>query len=1114
MASFWDLFTKNAKTTSAVKANELKKPAVPPANPYMTLNAGADKAASMLGKPVDFSQATPDQILSPLAQQRVQKENVYLSRAPKNEQIKSLVKEGADTAYDFFKAQEELAKPVKRNVGESNTDYALRSTGTKFLPGIASQGYKAAEVTVPALRAATVTPQVVGKLSNAFLPESVSSRVTPLMQAYSVLRSPNKWAALGNIGLDYGTDFASKLFTGKTLFENIDQSQLPDWSKGLAKTGYNIVSGLGGAKLGSKVGKYVGDVGKAAKAAIPAINEGKRVYDQTGSFDAALDAITDKNLELGAGLRSRPGKGSSEVKGYSNIPKPIDISEAKPVQKTVDQKFRTDKLNLGSDEEIAKINNRVADLGLATRNVRSFDEVKQLAQELGTDTASLLKSNRSLSDADVVALRNLINQNSDFIAKNSEVTFTDKAQNKIHQQKLRAADAQINDAVSKLIGGGTEAGRTVSAFRILANKTMDPAFWYQKAQKNRGSELSPEHKAQINDLINNNDRSGLAMYVAGLRNPSGWEKLSTLWKAGLLTNIPTHVGNIAGNVGNLATKGVADLVGTGLDKGISLFTGKRTKTVSPIEAVKGLGTGIKKGYNLLKTGVDPDELLGKYDVHGEVNFGDGFLGKAANAYTRGVFRSLGAEDAVFKGFHERGALANQAKLIALNEGLKGKAYQERVQQLLANPTEEMKMQAVEDAKVATFNNDNILSKKIGGLKAGRNKDDSLASKAFATAVDVTIPFVKTPTNVVARIAEYTPLGLLKLAAGQINKNTRGQKRFVEDFSKVVTGAGLMYLGSQLAKQGDLTGSLPADQKERDQWQAEGKQANAIRIGGTWYQLNKITPIGYLLGLAADYENGNAEGKDLGTNVATTALKGAKNLTDQTFLSGLSGTLKAVNDPEQNAASYLKQTVGSVVPALFGGIARATDPNVRVTDGVLDAIKAKIPGLSQTLAPRLNIFGEEVKNQDPVTSLINPFRPQEDKSNDPLLKELRTQGINIGLPSEKMFNTSLNPDEYARYQKVQGGILKSVLSTITNSTEYKQASAAEKQAIIEKTVTSVRSKVKEKVFPRIVKQRFNLPDDIDPEVLTNLANKLYQSEKFNGLPPDQQRELILRVVQNI
>lgn len=1166
----------------------------------------------------------------------------------------------------IFPASARVTEAVTRpflSSAEKTLNYANKSDEYKtnnFTEGVAGLGNTAYEAYMlygalgkkaPPFLRGLAGPRLFGAVSTA-APEDAQGYIRPALEAYSFIKSPSKLTGVLNVLAGRATDPISNA---------LNQSNFSQPVKDLGNLGINLAENLA-AVGGSKVlGKYISDVGKAGKAALPAIAEGRRVYNQTGSFDKALDAMTYNNLELEKGLKkaitgesevkgfsnipknleplaqealkyknadefvkshgtpiyhgsdkkintfsnkkgsqgviwftdnpkpitsgesgaqgtkyinerittgkkfagwdeyekyglgqiesmgfdgiklptsmqdgtkyndyilfdsktlktkseltdlwnqahSQKQDGVSQVKGFSNIPKPIDASEVKIPPKVVEQKFRGDKLNL-EPEQLKQIEDRLSGLGLTSRNVRSFDEMKALADELGTDPRALLSGNGKLTDAKVIALKNLINQNADFIAKNSGLKFKTEQENAIHQQKLRTADAQINEALAQLIGGGTELGRGIAAFRVLANKSMEPSFWYKKGQQTRGNALTPEQKANIDGLIKDNDRIGLSMYVASLRDPSLSEKFTTLWKAGLLTNVTTHVANVAGNASMAALRGLSNIVGTGIDKLVSpLFGGRRTMTVSPGAAIGGLGKGAKKGLNILRTGVNPDDFEGKLDIRGNINFGDSILGKVANGYTRAVFGSLQAEDALFRGMHQSASLANQAKLIAINEGLKGQARQTRIAELLENPTDVMKQTAIEEARIATFNNDNIVASKVGQLKAGRNKDDSFGSKVLSTVVDVTMPFVKTPTNVVARIAEYTPLGLLKLAAGQLNKNTRGQKRLVEDLSKVVTGGAVLALGSALANQGMLTGSLPASPSERAQWEAEGKMPNSIKINGRWYQVNKLAPIGFLFALAADNATSGS--------VAETGLKGLKNLTDQTFLTGLSGGIKAVTDPEQNAASYAKQTVSSLIPSGLGAIARVVDPTARTTGGVVEAIQAKIPGLSSSLAPRLDVFGQEVKNEGGVLGLLDPTRSKADKSNDPVLREFAKLGVNVGLPSNRMFNTELDTYEYAEFQKVNGRVLKDVLDTLVVSPLFQNASTAKKQELLEKTVSKVRTKTKEAVFPKILQKRFNLPTVQNPQLLNELANKLYKNEAFNNLSKEEQQKVLLGIVQQL
>jgi hypothetical protein len=61
---------------------------------------------------------------------------------------------------------------------------------------------------------------------------------------------------------------------------------------------------------------------------------------------------------------------------------------------------------------------------------------------------------------------------------------------------------------------------------------------------------------------------------------------------------------------NLVSKGIS----TGLDQLASLVTGKRTTTVSPLAALKGAGKGVGEAIKFMKTGIDADQTLNKYDL--------------------------------------------------------------------------------------------------------------------------------------------------------------------------------------------------------------------------------------------------------------------------------------------------------------------------------------------------------------------------------------------------------------------------------------------------------------------------------------------------------------------
>lgn len=111
--------------------------------------------------------------------------------------------------------------------------------------------------------------------------------------------------------------------------------------------------------------------------------------------------------------------------------------------------------------------------------------MEKAAQELGISVQNLLKeitTGRITSD-EAVALKNLVNNNARLIINLEDELLRNPAQKVLLQGKINLANQQIDQALKKIIKGGTEGGRLVASFRILANNTLEPQFWFTKAQK-------------------------------------------------------------------------------------------------------------------------------------------------------------------------------------------------------------------------------------------------------------------------------------------------------------------------------------------------------------------------------------------------------------------------------------------------------------------------------------------------------------------------------------------------------------------------------------------------------------------------------------------------------
>jgi hypothetical protein len=415
-----------------------------------------------------------------------------------------------------------------------------------------------------------------------------------------------------------------------------------------------------------------------------------------------------------------------------------------------------------------------------------------------------------------------------------------------------------------------------------------------------------------------------------------------------------------------------------------------------------------------------------------------------------------------------------------------------VKQLLLDPTPEMARNAIEAAEYATFQNKNALADMISAAKSSVARKGP-GGTAATVGLEITAPFVKTPTNIAARIADYSPLGFVKAVVRQMNPATRGQKALVEDLGRAVTGTGIIALGAWLNEAGIMTGNLPTSPTEKAQWETEGKLSRSILFEGRWYQLSRVSPFGNLLALGAEMNELSKEKGGIALGAASFGA-GVKGLTEQTFLKGVSGGLKAVSEPERFAPAFIEQSVASVVPSVIGRTARIIDPYSRVPEGILEAVQARIPFLTEGLPAKRDIFGERIEAPGGRAGIIDPFSSRR-AENQSIIDEARKIGANLGLPGETVSGTKLTNAEYDLYAKVQGKILKPALQALINDPAYQALPTREKQREFESVIRSTRDQLSDAIFPALMIKRYQLPLDTNPEILRDLLDEMNTVPQF-------------------
>jgi hypothetical protein len=248
-----------------------------------------------------------------------------------------------------------------------------------------------------------------------------------------------------------------------------------------------------------------------------------------------------------------------------------------------------------------------------------------------------------------------------------------------------------------------------------------------------------------------------------------------------------------------------------------------------------------------------------------------------------------------------------------------------------------------------------------GGKALKLRDTEL----FGTRPGVMVfPFVSTPWNVIKQAVHRSPLGLLRMKKLKADYDAKKitPHEYYREVAATSMGTALTIGLVGLAKSGFITGGGPQNYADRQNLLATGWRPYSVKIGDGYFQLQRLEPLGTILGMAGDIaEFGESEDK-LGKAIATVK----DNITDKSFLYGLESLAKAWSNPEMFGSTYYRQMSGSLVPTFFAKAAQAVDPYQRHQEaagaalGVPDALAYRVPGLSQALPARTTALGEKAE----------------------------------------------------------------------------------------------------------------------------------------------------------
>lgn len=821
---------------------------------------------------------------------------------------------------------------------------------------------------------------------------------------------------------------------------------------------------------------------------------GEDTFQTFGADKLSRNKFASTTLGLGLGLLDFTGAGG-EKNAIRALTSSKDVSVVSKILKNIGvaDDFIKDYAPIlaKADDEVAvaKIITRIDDLQKTTKTTKIVEPLTTAAKRERGFITSAKEAGMDVKATDTIDARNRIGLaikaknlvKDDIVTAEKVAQGTDDKAVAVTSELLKYYDdlsktakttAEQNLASDKMgliinetARNLTEAGRTIEAAKILNMQTPEgnlrfAARLIQKYNdtiskegtgilgiKKKIPELTGQQAKEILDeskrvfALPEGEAKAIAYQklqnkIRALIPSSALQKVITVWKAGLLTGAKTTFLNISANVSHGGSEVIKDIPAAVVDKIVSVFTGKRTLALTGKGSKEGIAEGFKKGLRYFRTGYDERNIAAKLDYN-KVNF-TSKGGKVLQKYTDTVFGLLGAEDQPFYYGAKARSLYSQAIAEAKNAGLKGAEQTKFIDNLVANPTPEMIKYATHDAEIAVFQNKTALggvARKIQNIPGG----------------EVIVPFGRTPASVATQLINYSPVGIVKTIVENIGKGKFDQRMFSQGIGRGITGTGALYIGMELYKRGRISLGFPESEREKRQWEIEGRKPNSILINGKWRSIAVLGPAGNVLTVGGYLQDGLDKTGSFAQALVQATTGGAKSLTEQTFLQGLNSFTQAIVDPVNRGSTLLGNLMGSVVPTLVSDTAQGLDPLQRRSsaskDGLLTPIQARVPGLRNKLEPKVDVFGAKVKRIGNVwETFLDPTRPSNAMDN-PVIKELRRLNETGNLATPTYFaddkKLKITQQERTALQQRAGRLFEGAVRPFMNTEDYLASTDEEK-----------------------------------------------------------------------
>lgn len=757
---------------------------------------------------------------------------------------------------------------------------------------------------------------------------------------------------------------------------------------------------------------------------------------------------------------------------------------------------RIGNINTANIKTVGDIDN-ILDL-LAAKNpneTKTVEEINYEARQLGFTPSKVAKQPGvgNLS-ARITAARQVMTDLLDQVAKLDDDPRSSNAAYVKRMQlysKLAAVHAKVSGDINEL-------GRAMRSLQILS-ESQRSADEIARRMQDGGSdifkdpELFAKFDADIRAMMRDGNKRGAILKVKESFKPKAEDYIFAYWYNALLSSPATHFVNMAGTglnfVNDLMVKGLAAVMGQG-----SRFSPNADRVLGREVAARVWGA-----LQAMKDATTYQKTLEAYKRGSSESFDNTkaenqtivIKNKPTSYVLESPVRSLAAEDEWFRNVIQLSNIYGMAVRKAGKEGLKGKAFRDRVNDLIASPTRDMIDNSKEFSKVMQFQDEmSGVGKMVNNLRKTGPKDDGITRLAKG-GMRLIVPFLQTPDALIrTAIRNMGPFAVLEREFWKGVKKGGAEEQIVK--ARMVASSALMTFFAVQVANGGIAGNGPSDYKKREEWLLT-HQPNSIKVNGKWYSIAGLDPfVTPILAVATAYERAQyGEDTEEGyfAKAADATLGLARAMADTAYTQNIVEALAMFDADDDKATDKFKNWAAGIaasttVPAILRQYAQNYgDQNEYVTKGdgsLSDQIAGRISsgvkgtaveqtikdmGLNTNLPQKYDPLGRpKVRGETYGPDMLTRIRTK-DEETDPVVLELSRlgkamKGPLVTYPGKVVGKRTLTEEEYAEYTRLSGEYIREKVREVMETNRWKNASDIERRKMVIKIKTKQRKNAKE------------------------------------------------------